>query len=65
MEEIWGNVPEYENYQVSNLGRILSFYFKEKKILKPKKNKKGYYTVALYNAEKRKNRQRHGDEELP
>ena len=25
MEEIWKNIPNYEGYQVSNLGRIRTF----------------------------------------
>ncbi len=59
MEEIWKDIPEYENwYQVSNLGRVRSlnrlikyrqgFELEHKsKILKLTKTKTGYYQVSL------------------
>lgn len=47
MEEIWKDVQGYEGlYQVSNIGKVKSFY-KGGKILKPLKNN-GYYHVDLY-----------------
>lgn len=56
MQEIWKDIKGYEShYQVSNLGRIKSLYFKNKygvihreKILKTGFNKK-YYHVILSN----------------
>ena len=42
--ELWFNIPEHENYQASSNGRIRN---KNKKILKPAKNNKGYYMVVL------------------
>ena len=49
-EEIWKTIPEFPNYQVSNLGRIKSLgndRTRKEKILKPGKNKIGYMTVVL------------------
>ena len=45
--EIWKEVPGYEFYQVSNLGKIKSFHFGKEKILKNKINKDGYFYVGL------------------
>lgn len=49
-KEIWKDIPNYEGYQVSNLGRVKSLKrprgLKEK-ILKPLIDK-GYYQVALW-----------------
>lgn len=42
--EVWKPIKEYEDlYWVSNLGRILSL--KSRKIMKPKKNNKGYLRI--------------------
>ena len=46
-KEIWKNIPNYEGYQVSNLGRVKSFYGLKEKILKPKITR-GYYQVHLH-----------------
>ena len=57
--EIWKDIPNYEGYQVSNLGRVKSLkrFRKGKngslasikeKILKPKISHNGYYRVALF-----------------
>lgn len=50
MEETWKDIPNYEGlYQVSNLGRIKSFYNYKRdgtNILKPRL-KRGYYTIGL------------------
>ena len=65
MEEIWKDVPDYENiYQVSNLGRIKSLSrkteqndkkrFVKTKILKQQINRNGYKVVTLRKNNKRK-----------
>ena len=46
-KEIGKNIPNYEGYQVSNLGRVKSFYGLKEKILKPKITR-GYYQVHLH-----------------
>lgn len=49
--EKWKPVEGYENYEVSNLGRIKSLNYHRtgiEKILKPGKTKKGYLFVSLY-----------------
>lgn len=47
MEE-FRDIPGYEGlYQVSNLGRVKSFWNKTEKILKPAKNSNGYMQVVL------------------
>lgn len=53
MKEIWKDIQGYEGYyQVSNLGRVKSFprrgtHINKIHILKPSKNRKGYYQVVL------------------
>lgn len=50
MKEIWKNVVGYENYKVSNFGRIKSLNYnktKYAKILKPD-IRRGYLSVTLY-----------------
>jgi hypothetical protein len=58
MEEIWKNIPNYEEYyQASNMGRIKSIsrkftnaittYIKKEKILKPYVDRAGYYHIDL------------------
>lgn len=55
--EIWKTIINYENYEVSNYGRIRSFVNnklnkrKEKKIIKPILTKYGYYRLTLCNEE--------------
>ena len=55
MEEIWKDIEGYEGlYQISNLGRVKSFprkgtQTKKEKILKEKRDKKGYCFVSLNN----------------
>ena len=56
--EEWRKIPKYEEYEVSNLGRVkrLAYYknvcggskqYREEKILKPQKRKRGYQAVML------------------
>ena len=48
MQEIWKDIPGYEGiYQASNLGKIRSLKFNKVRILKPGRNRDGYYIVAL------------------
>ena len=47
-KEIWKDIPNSEGYQVSNLGRVKSFYGLKEKILKPKLTHNGYYQVHLH-----------------
>lgn len=52
-KEIWKDIPEYNGlYQASNLGRIRSLL--TNKILKPRKNSKGYVFYALFKNGERK-----------
>ena len=53
MEEVWKDIPEYENiYQVSNLGRVYSKI--TDKILRQTNTTTGYKKVELYKNKKRK-----------
>ena len=48
-KEYWKPVVGYEgHYQVSNFGRVKSIKFGKEIILKPRKDKCGYYSVVLY-----------------
>lgn len=54
IEEQWLDILGYEGlYQISNFGRVKSFYFKNPRILKPHKVK-GYSNVELYKNKKKK-----------
>ena len=58
MEEIWKDIEGYEKiYQISNMGRVRSFYyhnFNKVIILKAYKTKSGYLMVGLRKDGKRK-----------
>ena len=48
IKEIWKYKKDYEgHYQVSNCGRVKSIKFGKEKILKQRKDKRGYYSVVL------------------
>ena len=49
--EIWKEIKNFEDYEVSNMGRVRRKYRKLKgyKYLKPNKTEKGYWYVILYN----------------
>lgn len=51
MEEIWKDIPNFENlYQISNYGRLKSFRKnKNGRILKNTNKKGGYFSIILYN----------------
>lgn len=59
MNEIWKPIPGFDNYEVSNLGRVKSLFdgrhkiFREK-ILKPTPDRKGYLFVFLCKEGKKK-----------
>lgn len=58
-EEIWRDVIGYEGmYQISNIGRVKSFY-KKGRILKPRDDNRGYYSVNLSKDKIHKNRSIH------
>ncbi len=46
--EIWKKVEGFENYEVSNLGRVKSLYYNKEKILKQTIDGTGYFIVNLY-----------------
>lgn len=53
MKEIWKPIPSYEGlYEISNLGRVKSFY--RKRILKPVTERTGYNQVTLVKQHKKK-----------
>lgn len=55
MNEIWKDIPGYEGlYQVSNLGRVKSFWLGKEQIMKSCKNSSGYLFVKLYKDGKKK-----------
>lgn len=45
--EIWKSIKDYPNYEVSNLGRVKSFYFGRVKLLTACLNNNGYLHVRL------------------
>ena len=57
--EVWKDIIDYPNYQVSNLGRVKSkerytkqrngINLRKEKLLNPQKDHKGYLYVRLYN----------------
>lgn len=49
MNEIWANIKDYEDYQVSNLGRIRSYKNNKVIILKGWIQNTGYLTITLNN----------------
>lgn len=53
--EIWRDIKDYPNYQVSNMGRIKSLYYGKERILKGLKNKDGYLYVGFWTKQIRKN----------
>ena len=61
MKEIWKDIKDYENYQVSNLGRIKSKNYKRQeyeKVIIQKTDKRGYKRVILSKNGKTKNLQK-------
>ena len=54
MKENWRTIDGYEDYQVSNFGRVKSLKNGKEKILRPRVNGKGYLDVILCKDRKRK-----------
>jgi hypothetical protein len=52
--EIWKTIPDYEDYQVSNLGNVKSLKWGKEKILKGALGSYGYYEVNLLKDKKQK-----------
>ena len=53
--ELWKPIPDYEDYQNSNFGRVKSFWFGKVKILKPALHGNGYLFVSLSKNDTQKN----------
>ena len=51
--EVWKNIPEFESYQVSNLGNVKSLKYGKERILKKPINGNGYYQIGIYINKKR------------
>ena len=49
MKEVWKQIENYPDYEVSNLGRVKSLKNGREKILKNRLNNNGYYHVTLFN----------------
>ena len=47
MEEIWRTIEGFEDYQVSNLGRVKSLKYNKERIMKPGVGSHGYVHVGL------------------
>ena len=52
--EVWKNIPEFESYQVSNLGNARSLNYGKERIIKQMIGGRGYYRLYL-----RKNKKSH------
>lgn len=52
--EEWKPIPDYEDYHVSNFGRVKSFKYKSPRIIKPAFDKGGYLQVSLSKKDKPK-----------
>jgi hypothetical protein len=59
MEEIWKTIEGFEDYEVSNFGRVKSFKLGKEKILKPSVNNHGYCLVFLFKDKKRSTKKIH------
>jgi|SRR6478736_752736 len=47
IQEVYKKIIDFEDYEISNYGNVKSLKFGNYRILKPYKNKSGYYSVAL------------------
>ena len=51
--EVWKDIPEFESYQVSNLGNVRSLKYGKERMLKQSINGVGYYQIGIYGNKKR------------
>jgi len=51
--EVWKTIPEFESYQVSNLGNARSLKYGKERILKKPIGANGYYQIGIYINKKR------------
>ena len=51
MKEVFKQIPDYPDYEVSNLGRVRSNRRKKPIIMKPSRQRRGYLSVELSNDE--------------
>lgn len=51
-EEIWKEIPDFPDYQISSFGRVKSLKFGKERILEPYEGGSGYLMVNLYNESK-------------
>ncbi len=49
LNEVWANIPDYNDYQISNYGRVRSYKQGKIKIIKSWVQNTGYLTVSLNN----------------
>ena len=54
IKENWKPIDGFEDYAVSNLGKVKSLKYGRERILKPMKNREGYLQVQLWKNGKRK-----------
>jgi len=59
MEEIWKNINDFNDYQISSLGRVKSFKYGKEKVLKFKERYTGHFLVDLYKNGKSKTKRIH------
>lgn len=48
MEEVWKYIDGFEDYQISNFGRVKSFKNGKEKILRYRKSSNGYLNIQLF-----------------
>ena len=51
--EVWKNIPEFESYQVSNLGNVKSLKYGKERMLKQSTNGVGYSQIGIYGNNKK------------
>lgn len=49
MNEIWKKVPGYEDYEISNIGNLMSYKCKKSKLIKGTINEDGYLRYTITN----------------
>lgn len=48
MEEVWSKIVGFENYEVSNMGRVRSLHYNKERYLKQQICRLGYTRVRIY-----------------